>query len=68
MSLEKYENKTPRLYGTRDLVLDCFSGSGTTAIACCELKRNFICIEKKETFYKASIQRLKNNIMQTTLF
>lgn len=51
-----------------DLVLDCFSGSGTTAIACHNLKRNFICIEKDETFYKASIERLKNNTMQTTLF
>ena len=29
-----------------DLVLDCFSGSGTTALACHNLKRWFICIEK----------------------
>lgn len=27
-----------------DLVLDCFSGSGTTAVACHNLKRRFICI------------------------
>ena len=51
-----------------DLVLDCFSGSGTTAIACHNLKKNFICIEKDESFYKASIERLKNNTIQTTLF
>lgn len=51
-----------------ELVLDCFSGSGTTAIACHNLKRNFICIEKDEVFYKASIERLKNNTIQTTLF
>lgn len=51
-----------------DLVLDCFSGSGTTAIACHNLKRNFICIEKDETYYKASVERLKNNTIQTTLF
>ena len=30
-----------------DLVLDCFSGSGTTAVACHKLKRRFICIEKE---------------------
>ena len=51
-----------------DLVLDCFSGSGTTAIACHNLKRNFICIEKDEAFYKASVERFKNNTIQTTLF
>ena len=51
-----------------DLVLDCFSGSGTTAIACHNLKRNFICIEKVETFYKKSVERLKNVECQTTLF
>ena len=41
-----------------DLVLDCFSGSGTTAIACSELKRRFICIEKDKAYYEASIKRL----------
>ena len=51
-----------------DLVLDCFSGSGTTAIACYKLKRNFICIEKDEAFYKASIDRLKNEENQNILF
>ena len=51
-----------------DLVLDCFSGSGTTAIACHNLKRNFICIEKDTIFYKASVERLKNMEAQTTLF
>ena len=48
-----------------DLIL---SGSGTTAIACYKLKRNFICIEKDEAFYKASIERLKNEENQNILF
>lgn len=51
-----------------DLVLDCFSGSGTTAIACSELKRNFICIEKDKGYYEASCQRLENYNKQLKLF
>jgi len=42
-----------------DLVLDCFSGSGTTAIACVNAKRNFICIEKDKGYYEASCRRLE---------
>lgn len=43
-----------------DLILDCFSGSGTTAIACHNLKRRFICIEKDFEYWQASCERLKN--------
>lgn len=41
-----------------DLVLDCFSGSGTVAIACKKNKRNFIAFELDELYYKKSIERL----------
>lgn len=51
-----------------DLVLDCFSGSGTTAIACHNLKRRFICIEKDKEYALKSIERYKNHIKQLTLF
>jgi len=51
-----------------DLVLDCFSGSGTTAIACNKMKRRFICIEKDEGFYKASCKRLEDEQRQMNLF
>ena len=51
-----------------DLILDCFSGSGTTAIACHRLKRRFICIEKDPEYAKASIKRLENEKKQLTLF
>lgn len=51
-----------------DLVLDCFSGSGTTAIACHNLKRRFICIEKDKDYYDASVERLKNAQAQLKLF
>ena len=51
-----------------DLILDCFSGSGTTAVACHNLKRRFICIEKDEDYYNASVERLKDAQSQLKLF
>lgn len=51
-----------------DLILDCFSGSGTTAIACHNLKRRFICIEKDQEYWKASCKRLEQAQRQQTLF
>ncbi|HIS88917.1 TPA: site-specific DNA-methyltransferase [Candidatus Avigastranaerophilus faecigallinarum] len=41
-----------------ELILDCFSGSATTAVACHNLNRNFICIEKDPEYYAKSVQRL----------
>lgn len=43
-----------------DLVLDCFSGSGTTAVACHKLKRRFICIERDREYFEASVKRLED--------
>lgn len=51
-----------------DLVLDCFSGSGTTAVACHNLKRRFICIEKDSEYWKASCERLEQAQRQQMLF
>ena len=51
-----------------ELILDCFSGSGTTAIACHNLNRNFICIEKDYDYWKASVERLENAQAQQKLF
>lgn len=42
-----------------DIVLDNCSGSGTTAIACINSNRKFICIEKDEIFHKDSLIRLE---------
>lgn len=61
MILRDYSNEN-------DLVLDCFSGSGTTAVACHNLKRRFICIEKDYDYWKASVERLKNAQAQQKLF
>lgn len=49
-----------------DLILDCFSGSGTTAVACHNLKRRFICIEKDPEYWAASVKRLEEAQRQLT--
>lgn len=41
-----------------DIVLDCFSGSGTTCVAAKETNRNFIGIEINEEYHKISLDRL----------
>lgn len=61
MILRDYSNEN-------DLILDCFSGSGTTAVACHNLKRRFICIEKDKDYWKASVERLQNAQAQMKLF
>lgn len=44
-----------------DLVLDPFTGSGTTAIACQEENRNFIGFEKDEKYYNLASERIFSN-------
>ena len=61
MILRDYSNEN-------DLILDCFSGSGTLAVACHNLKRRFICIEKDYDYWKASVERLENAQAQLKLF
>lgn len=51
-----------------ELILDPFSGSGTTAIACHNLKRRFICIEKDAEYWQASVERLEQHQRQLSLF
>ena len=50
-----------------DLILDCFSGSGTTALACHDLGLDFICIEKDADYHKASVERLEQHKRQLKL-
>lgn len=50
-----------------DVVLDNCSGSGTTAIACLNTNRNFICIEKDKEYYEKSIERLELHKTKLTL-
>jgi site-specific DNA-methyltransferase (adenine-specific) len=44
-----------------ELVLDNCSGSGTTAIACMNANRRFICIERDENYHRKSIERIANH-------
>lgn len=42
-----------------DIVLDPFSGSGSTPVSCVRTKRHFIGIELDEKYYNIGLQRLK---------
>lgn len=52
----------------RDLVLDNCMGSGTTAIACYNLQRNFIGMEINKEYYEIAKERLENHMKQQRLF
>lgn len=46
-----------------DIVLDCFIGSGTTAMACRKMGRNFIGFEISEEYCKICEKRLKQEVL-----
>lgn len=50
-----------------DLILDCFSGSGSTGIASLKENRNFLACEIDKEFFKTSSLRIKNFQSQITL-
>lgn len=52
----------------KDLVYDCFSGSGTTAISCIKYNRNFICSEISKQYVELSNKRIKEVKAQNKLF
>lgn len=43
-----------------DIILDCFAWSGTTAVACIELWRKYIVIEKDEDYCNIIHKRIRN--------
>ncbi len=51
-----------------DIVLDCYSGSGTTAVACDKLDRRFICIENNITYWEISCGRREEEKTKFNLF
>lgn len=44
-----------------DIVLDCFMGSGTTALACKELNRQFIGMEIDDTYFNIAKERINEH-------
>ncbi len=57
--------QTPIMHSTEenDIILDPFLGSGTTAVACKNLHRNFIGIEREEKYCEIARQRLRQNTL-----
>lgn len=51
-----------------DTVFDPFMGSGTTGVACKELKRNFIGCEIDENYFKIAEERISHAGMKRRLF
>jgi site-specific DNA-methyltransferase (adenine-specific) len=51
-----------------DLVLDCFMGSGTTGVACVNLGRRFIGIEREPSYFDIACRRIEEAYKQPRLF
>lgn len=47
----------------QDVILDCFMGSGTTAVACKQLNRNFIGFEINPEYVKIANKRLAQQVL-----
>jgi site-specific DNA-methyltransferase (adenine-specific) len=51
-----------------DLVLDCFTGSGTTGVACVRTGRRFIGIEKEPRYFDIAVKRISDELNRAPLF
>ena len=51
-----------------DTVLDSFSGSGSTALACQNLNRKFIAFEIDKEYFEIAQNRIKERQSQISLF
>jgi len=62
--IEIIENLVINSSKENDIVLDTFMGSGTTAVACKNLKRNYIGFEIDKKYYDISLDRINNITVQ----
>ena len=53
---------------TEGLVLDPFMGSGTTGVACANLGRTFVGIEREPTYFDIACRRIEEAYRQPRLF
>jgi site-specific DNA-methyltransferase (adenine-specific) len=51
-----------------DIILDCFGGSMSTAIACYNTKRQIVSCELDKNYYDKAIKRITNHTNQQNLF
>lgn len=66
--LELFEYLINTYSNTNDTILDCCAGSGTTAIACININRKYICIEKDVESFKIMEGRIRNQIKPLEVF
>ena len=59
--LSSIEHILLRLSNEHDIVLDCFMGSGTTAIACMNTNRNYVGFELDKDYYELANERIINH-------
>jgi len=70
-SIPLMERLIELLSDKKETILDPFSGSGTTAIACLKTNRQFIVMEKEQKYYDIILKRVADfnkNSEQPTLF
>ena len=51
-----------------DLIADLFMGSGSTAVACEQMNRKWVGVEKEVKYCRLAVERIEKEVQQTKLF
>lgn len=62
--LKLFEELVKEHSNEKDVILDCFAGSGTSAIAAINTNRNYICIEKDDTYFDLMVERVEKRLKE----